>query len=88
MKIEELQAELLLLRQELLVETAQSFVNLFDEFMNEGEFGLALHVVCDFLLEPDFPRVTESTLDRIQRLHTAMKLDDSCVQDLQDRKLP
>jgi hypothetical protein len=88
MKINELQAELFLLRQELLVETAHSFISLFDEFMKEGEFGLALHAVCDFLLEPGSPRVTKSTLDRIQHLHTAMKVDDSCVQMLQERKLP
>jgi hypothetical protein len=71
----------------LLSDGIQSFLGPFDEFMDQYEFELALHVVCDFILEPDSPRVDQATIDRIQRLHAAMGIDDRCVEDLQNQKL-
>jgi hypothetical protein len=64
-----------------------SFLDLFDEFMQQREFGLALHAVCDFILEPDSPRVSRSILDQIQHLHAAMGIDDGCIEELQAQKL-
>ena len=52
---------------------------LFDEFIREDEFGLALHVVCDYLLTPDSARVDHGTTSRIERLHFAMGIDDGCL---------
>jgi hypothetical protein len=46
-------AQLQSLRPILLTEHGHSFLDLFDEFMREQEFELALHVVCDYILEPD-----------------------------------
>jgi hypothetical protein len=84
----ELQAQLQVLRPVLLTEKARSFLDLFDEFMEQREFGLALHVVCDFFLDPNSPRVSGSIIDQIQRLHAVMRIDDRCVEELQSQKLP
>ena len=80
--IQKLQAQLKALRPVLLTRHGHSFLDLFDEFMQQREFGLALHAVCDFILEPDSPRVNRSTLDQIQQLHVAMDIDDGCIQEL------
>ena len=71
----------------LLTGRDHSFLDLFDEFMQQHEFGLALHVVCDFILDPDSPPANKSTVDQIQGLHIAMKIDDRCVEELQNHKL-
>jgi hypothetical protein len=82
---EELRTHLRSLRPLLLNEPGCSFLDLFDEFLQEHEFGLALHVVCDFILQPDSPKVSKATVDQIQRLHTEMEIDDRCVEELQKR---
>ena len=83
----ELQAQLQSLRPVLLTERGHSYLEIFDEFVQQHELGLALHAVCDFILDPDSPQVDESTVDQIQRLHAAMKIDDRCVEELRSRKL-
>jgi len=85
--MKELQSQLQALRSVLLIEGGRSFLDLFDEFMEHREFGLALHAVCDFILDPDSPRVSKPILDQIQLLHAAMRIDDNCVEELQTRKL-
>jgi hypothetical protein len=75
------------LRPILLTEHGHSFLDLFDEFMREQEFGLALHVVCDYILEPNSPTVTNATVEQIRCLHTEMEIIDHCVEHLQNRKL-
>jgi hypothetical protein len=84
---EELQTQLQSLRMLLADERGHSFLDLFDEFMQQREFGLALHAVCDYLLQSDSPRVSKLTVEQIHRLHNAMKIDDQCVEDLQNQKL-
>jgi hypothetical protein len=81
----ELRTQLQLLRPLLLGEPGHSFLDLFDDLMLEGEFGVALDVLCDFILQPDSPKVSKSTVDRIQRLHAAMGIDDRCVEELQKK---
>jgi hypothetical protein len=81
----ELRTQLLLLRPLLLNEHAQSFLDLFDQLLQETEFELALDVVCDFILQPDSPKVSKATVDQVQRLHTAMKIDDRRVEELQKK---
>jgi hypothetical protein len=83
----ELQSELKSLRTVLLGEHGHSFLDLFDQFMEQREFGLALHAVCDFLLGPNSSQVDKSTVDQIQGLHIAMEIDDRCVEELRSRKL-
>jgi hypothetical protein len=84
---EELGTKLQLLRPLLQTERGQSFLDLFDEFVRECEFGLALQVVCDYSLQPDSPKVSKSVVDQIRRLHAAMKIDDRCVEQLQNQKM-
>jgi hypothetical protein len=81
----ELQVQLQSLRPALLAECDRSFLNLFDEFEQQHEFDLALCVVCDFIIDSDSPQVSKSIIDRILRLHSAMKINDGCVQKLQSR---
>jgi hypothetical protein len=45
----------------------------FDEFMSENELGLALHVVCDFLVEPNQPPASPELQAQLQRLHSQME---------------
>jgi len=83
---QELQARLQLLRPVLLSEGGKSFLDLFDQFLEHREYGLALHVVCDYMLAPHSPTVSQSSLDQIEHLHTSMKIDDHCVQELKDHQ--
>ena len=61
------------------------FLELFDEFLREHEFGLALETLCDFLLESATHLVSESVLVQIEKLHQLMNVKDSCVQNLRDK---
>lgn len=54
----------------------------FDEFLREHEWGLALHVVCDYLLEPTTQAVPTAVIQQIQTLHEVMGIQDTCVADL------
>lgn len=83
----EIQGQLQILRPLLMTQGARAFLQLFDELMEQREYGLALHAVCDYALTPGSPVVSTATLDQIYRLHEAMKIDDHCVEDLQNRKL-
>lgn len=55
---------------------------LFDEFIREHEFGLALHVICDHLLGSVTQPTSTTLVQKIQALHEAMKIEDNCVADL------
>ncbi len=72
----------------LLTDKGGVFLDTFDEFMEQREFGLALHVVCDFLLQSDAPSLSEDLHVRIHQLHTAMGMDDSRIRELSARKVP
>ena len=80
-----LEGQLQALRPLLLTEHGKSLVELFDEFMQQHDFGLALHVVCDFILDSDSPPVSKSVLDQIRKLHVVMEIEDKCVEELQKR---
>jgi hypothetical protein len=82
-----LQAELQSLRPVLPSEPNHRFLDLFDQFMEQREYELALHTVCDYILEPGSPRVGVATVTQIDRLHALMKIDDQCVQELRSLKL-
>jgi hypothetical protein len=84
---QQVKARLLSLRPMLLTEDGKSSLDLFDQFMEHHEFGLALHVVCDFVLGHKSPQVDRSTVDQIERLHTSMEINDRCVKDLRSQKL-
>jgi hypothetical protein len=84
----ELQDRLRNLRSVLVTERSGAFLGLFDEFLENHEFELALHTLCDFVLESDSPPVPTAILDQIQFLHATMKINDSCVEQLRNRTLP
>jgi hypothetical protein len=54
----------------------------FDEFLRETELDLALHVLCDFLLEPDVPAAAPQIQSVIESLHAKMGTVDDCVARL------
>jgi hypothetical protein len=83
----EVAAQLQSLRPILLTEHGHSFLDLFDEFMREQELELALHVMCDYILEANSLTVSNATVEQVRRLHTEMEIVDDCVEDLQNRKL-
>jgi hypothetical protein len=64
---------------------AKRYSDLFDEFLTVGEFGLALETLCDCLLEPEAPPIGGVELLQIEKLHTLMASDDSCVARLRDK---
>lgn len=63
-----------------------TFRALFDDFLANREFGLALNVLCDFLLEPDVPPLSESEFNEIALLHTLMEVQDDCLVRLRDKR--
>jgi hypothetical protein len=64
----------------------ETFCALFDEFLENREFGLALEVLCDFLLEPDVPPPSETEFNEIALLHALMEKQDDCLQRLRDKR--
>ncbi len=64
---------------------AYGYLSLFDEFVREAEFGLALHAVCDCLLEPETPRPEPTTVERIRALHALMEIEDDCLDRLRQK---
>jgi hypothetical protein len=72
----------------LLARAAESskYLQFFDEYLGASEFELALHILCNFFLEPATPEISEEALNEIRVLHKAMELEDDCVERLQ-RKL-
>jgi hypothetical protein len=55
---------------------------LFDEFMREHEFGLALHLLCDYLLEPTTQPAAPTIVKLVEKLHASMQIVDNCVANL------
>jgi hypothetical protein len=60
------------------------YLEVFDEFLREYEFGLALETLCDFLLEPRVPLVSEALLEQIENLHQQMHVEDG-VRNLRNK---
>jgi glycolate oxidase FAD binding subunit len=66
---------------------AERYSALFEEFLMQCEFGLALETICEFLLEPDVRPATDAELKEIASLHAAMEVDDLCVSNLKAKRL-
>jgi hypothetical protein len=60
-------------------ERGKNYRNHFKEELEENE--VALHTVCDFLLERNSPLDAE-VLNRIDALHKQMQIHDDCVDKL------
>ena len=61
------------------------YLTLFDEFVRECEIGLALHNICDYLLDPGRPAGSPGTIERIRKLHEVMEIHDDCLERLNAR---
>ena len=64
----------------------EAYSALFDEFLSHRELGLALDVLCDFLLEPDVRPITEVELNEIASLHALMEVEDQCFLRLREKR--
>lgn len=85
-RFEELRAGVEELRPILVAEQrAHGYLSLFDEFVREAELGLALHTVCDYLLESETPRPEATTVERIRALHASMEIEDDCLDRLRQK---
>jgi hypothetical protein len=65
---------------------AEVYSSLFDDFLSNREFGLALEALCDFLLEPGVPPCSEAELNEIASLHVLMEVEDQCFLRLRDKR--
>lgn len=65
---------------------AETYSALFDEFLAEEEFGLALETLCDFLLEKHARPASEIELNEIAALHALMEVEDQCFLRLQEKR--
>ena len=63
-------------------QNAGGYLNLFDEFVRECELDLALHCVCDYLLERATPKLDRTTAEEVCSIHLAMELQDDCTERL------
>jgi hypothetical protein len=70
------------LRAVLSTGNGTNSLELFDEFVQQHEWELALHVVCDHLLEPTAQAAPSGVIQQIKSLHEAMGIQDTCVADL------
>jgi hypothetical protein len=61
------------------------YLGFFDEYLDANELELALHAVCDFLLEPTSAAVDDAVLEKIAVLHRLMKLEDDCAARLKEK---
>jgi hypothetical protein len=63
-------------------ERGRNYRSHFREFLEANELELALHSVCDFLLEKGAAAVDAGTIDRIDSLHQQMSIHDDCAAKL------
>jgi hypothetical protein len=80
--LQDLKGQLEILKNAISKELDPKDSELFDEFIREHEFGLALHLICDHLLESTRQPATATLIQQIQALHVAMKVEDNCVPRL------
>jgi hypothetical protein len=64
----------------------ETYCALFDDFLGNNEFGLAMQVLCDFLLESDVPSPNEAEFKEIALLHTLMEIQDDYLLRLRDKR--
>ena len=57
----------------------------FDEYLQANDLELALHAVCDFLLDSTTRQPTDLALRTIESLHNLMELRDDCVAKLKEK---
>ena len=66
-----------------LLSTGGDDVNrLFDDFVREHEWELAMHLICDYLMEPKSQAASTAVIQQIETLHKTMGIVDTCVANL------
>jgi hypothetical protein len=60
-------------------------IEFFDELVEQHEWEVALHVVCDYLLEAKTPAASVEVIRVIAELHEVMEIEDGCVRDLRGK---
>jgi hypothetical protein len=56
------------------------YLEFFDEFVREQEFDLALHMICDFVIDENVPQIDPAVVERIRAIHQSMQIQDDCVE--------
>lgn len=69
-------------RRPLLTGTvaAAGYLEFFDEFLREQEFDLALHMVCDFVIDESVRQIDSAAVELIHAIHQSMAIQDDCVE--------
>jgi NADH:ubiquinone oxidoreductase subunit C len=80
-----LKTRLTSVRDRVALQSKPKYSALFDEFLREHEFSLALQIVCDFLLESETSPPQLSVLNEIAVLHQLMNLDNECIRRLRTK---
>lgn len=57
----------------------------FEESLDANELGIALHALCDSLLEDNTSLVDDATINKIDSLHQLMAINDDCVKKLREK---
>jgi hypothetical protein len=72
------------LRDDCLAWLEGSSAEYFDDFLRADEFDLALHVVCDLVIEESI-MTSEHIVASIDELHQLMVIHDDCVTKIRKR---
>ena len=64
----------------------ETYRALFDDFLARNEFGLALDVLCDFLLDSNVPPLSGTEFNEIALLHTLMEVQNDSLLRLRDKR--
>jgi len=65
---------------------AAGYREYFEETLDANELEIALHTLCNFLLETTTRPVPESVIAQIHAVHAAMGLQDQCVSQLREKR--
>jgi len=65
-----------------------AYLHIFDEFIEESQYFAALHVICDYLMEPVNPILDAALVEKISEIHDLMQLEDYCVEMLRAKISP
>lgn len=58
---------------------------IFEDFVREDEFGSAINLICDFLIEQPSLIPSKSTLEQIEGLFAAMDMEPEGLDVLKSR---
>jgi hypothetical protein len=65
-----------------LNENLSNYREYFDELLEASEFEVALHALCNFLLDPTTPGIELQEIEKIEMIHKKMELKDGCAATL------